>query len=335
MSHSTSSALARMVELAMKWQERDTWEQAFESAKSYQATIKRTEKYHYKLRIADEPESWLDSIDRSNTNYAKLFSCKCDTLKAEVESHSLSPEGHEQASMGLEVFLRAESEIVDRFLKDREGQNVYLPTERGREVVSAPRVAKWRDDGKWEFVPFPPDEAERRMRESEQWTRDKEDSDARSEFQGLKDYGSILLAKREFMELKHRAREHVPAVLKYVPDVDFFGDTPIDAVRHRENLKLLESDVRVVMAGRTRAVATLGGALDLKEGEALTVDDRLVTAMDVAQFLKIERTSLQCSFWPVPDETHKGSRPAKWRRSRLVAFLQGVYPRKEWSRFPL
>ena len=77
------------------------------------------------------------------------------------------------------------------------------------------------------------------------------------------------------------------------------------------------------------------GSVEPKPTGAAPPDDPLVTAMDVAQFLNIERTSLNCPKWPNPDEQGAGRRPNKWLRSRLVPFLEVKYPAKDWSDFPL
>lgn len=61
--------------------------------------------------------------------------------------------------------------------------------------------------------------------------------------------------------------------------------------------------------------------------------DKLVTAMDVAQFLGIERTSLQSTGWPDPDERGAGSRPSRWLMGTILPFLKQKYPKKKWTEF--
>lgn len=65
------------------------------------------------------------------------------------------------------------------------------------------------------------------------------------------------------------------------------------------------------------------------------VDDRLVTAKQVAAHLGIERTSLppKEKEWPKPAVVGKGNRPSQWRLSDLKPVLERQYPRDDWAKF--
>ena len=62
---------------------------------------------------------------------------------------------------------------------------------------------------------------------------------------------------------------------------------------------------------------------------------RLVTAKDVAAYLRIERTSLSPkeADWPEPAVVAKGNRPSQWRLSDLKPVLERQYPRDNWAEF--
>jgi hypothetical protein len=65
------------------------------------------------------------------------------------------------------------------------------------------------------------------------------------------------------------------------------------------------------------------------------VDDRLVTAEQVAAYLLIKRTSLSPKEreWPEPAVASKGNRPSQWRLSDLKPVLERQYPRDDWAKF--
>jgi hypothetical protein len=64
-------------------------------------------------------------------------------------------------------------------------------------------------------------------------------------------------------------------------------------------------------------------------------DEKLVTAKDVATYLRIERTSLSPKEkeWPEPAVVGKGNRPSQWRRCDLKPVLERQYPRDDWASF--